>query len=66
MALSVVLKVPVAQAVQARLTVALPAVLTYVPALQAVHGTQAVPAFWSLSQVPLPQATGAAAPPAQY
>jgi hypothetical protein len=45
--LVVVLNVPLAQAVHARLVVALPAVLTKVPVSQLVQATQAVAGFAS-------------------
>ena len=63
--LLVVLKVDAGQAVQVRSLVALPALLTKVPAEQLLLLTQAVVELLSLSQVVPPQLTLLAIPPAQ-
>jgi len=59
-------KLPLGHAVQIRSVVAVPAAPTDSPAVQDVHGTHAVAALLSLSQVPLAQATFGEVPPAQY
>ena len=64
-AFDVVLKVPLTHAAQVRSVVALPAVLTFWPAMQAVHETHAVAELASWSHVPSGQASFATVPPAQ-
>ncbi|MBK6847389.1 MAG: hypothetical protein IPG96_07545 [Proteobacteria bacterium] len=59
------LKVPLAHAAQPRSVVVVPSRTTYWPALQVVLGTQAVAALASWSQVPAPQTSAGAVPPAQ-
>jgi len=56
---------PPAQAAHTLFVTAVPAVATYWPAGQSRQATQAVAALLSSSQVPAPQATGSAVPPAQ-
>jgi hypothetical protein len=64
-ALLVVENVPLAHAPHARSCVAVPGSAAYWPARQVVRGTHAVDASPSWSQVPAPQGTACAAPPAQ-
>lgn len=60
------LKVPLAQAAQVRFVVALPGETTTCPGAQSRLGTHWLAALPSWSQLPMPQACGAAAPPGQY
>jgi hypothetical protein len=65
-ALFTVLKEPVAHAEQTRSVTAEPALPTNCPVPHTVHGAQGLAGFASWSQVPVPQACGAAVAPAQY
>jgi hypothetical protein len=64
--LAVAANVPGAQSLHARLIVAVPGVLTYMPVPQAVQSMHGLAGFASWSHVPVSQATAGAAMPAQY